>query len=157
MMNINFTLIGQMITFAVFVWFTMKYVWPPITKAMQEREKKIADGLAAGEKGQRDLELARHKSIVIIQEAKSEAARIVDQANKRAQRIVEDGKENARQEGDRLLQAARADIDQLMVKTKRDLQNQISGLAVTMAEKIIQRDIDTSTHRKFLDQLVTEI
>lgn len=156
-MDINVTLFGQMITFAVFVWFTMKYVWPPITKAMQEREKKIADGLAAGEKGQRDLELARHKSIEIIQEAKTEAARIIDQANKRAQRIVEEGKVNARLEGDRLLQAARADIDQLMVKTKRDLQHQVSGLAIIMAEKIIQRDIDTNTHRELLEQIVTEI
>lgn len=156
-MQINFTLIGQLITFAVLVLFTMKYVWPPITKAMQEREKRIADGLAAGEKGQRDLELAKHKSVEIIQEAKLEASKIIDQANKRALRIIEEGKENARQEGERLLLAAKDDIDQLINQAKRELQNQAGELAITMAEKIMQRDFDDKTHRKLLDQLVAEI
>ena len=156
-MDINITLLGQLITFAVFVWFTMKYVWPPIMKAMQEREQKIADGLAAAEKASRDLELAQHRSVEIIQEAKLEASRILDAANKRALRIVEDSKEAARVEGERLLQAAKTEIDQHVNQVKRDLQNQVTDLAISMAEKIVQRDIDAATHRKLLDQLVAEI
>lgn len=153
----NSTFIGQMLTFAVFVWFTMKYVWPHIIKAMREREKRIADGLAAAEKGQRDLELAQHKSVEIIQEAKLEASRLIDQANKRSARIIEDAKETARQEGERLIASAKADIEQQTLQAKRELQNQISDLAISMAEKIIQQDIDPKTHKKLLDQMVAEI
>lgn len=156
-MDINFTLVGQFITFAVFVWFTMKYVWPPIIKAMREREKRIADGLAAADRGQRDLELAKHKSIELIQEAKLEASRIIDQANKRGLRIVEESKENARVEGERMIAAAKMEMEQQMNQAKRDLQHQVSALAVEMAEKIIQRDIDANVHRKLLDQLVAEM
>lgn len=156
-MDINITLLGQTLTFAVFVWFTMKYVWPPIIKAMREREKRIADGLAAAEKAQRDLELARHKSLEILQEAKLEASRLIDQANKRAMRIIEDGKESARQESERILLAGKADVEQQMIQAKRELQAQISDLAIAMAEKIIQEDIDPKIHKKLLDQMVAEI
>src|SRR5882672_9963457 len=102
-MNINATLIGQMITFAVFVIFTMKFVWPPITKALQDREKKIADGLAAAEKGERSLDLATHKAKEIIQEAKVNANQLVEQAHARAAQLVEEAKEIARQESDRIV------------------------------------------------------
>lgn len=156
-MEINFTLIGQLITFAVLVFFTMKYVWPPILKAMQEREKTIADGLAAAEKGQRDLELARHKSKEIIQEAKLEGSRIIDQANKRATNIIAEGKQTAKQEVDRMLAAAKEDISQMTQQAKRELQNHISELAISMAEKVLQRGIDADTHRKLLDKMVAEI
>lgn len=156
-MEINFTIIGQLITFAVLVFFTMKYVWPPITQAMHEREKKIADGLAAAEKGQRDLELAEHKSVEIIQAAKIEAAHIVEQANKRAQRIIEEEKENARKEGERLIHSAQDEIEQMINQAKRDLQNQTAELAISMAQKIMQRDIDANTQRKLLDQIAAEI
>lgn len=157
MMQINLTLIGQLITFSVFIWFTMKYVWPPIKKAMDEREKRIADGLAAADQSQRDLELAKHRSVEILQEAKLEASRIVDQANKRAVRIVEESKETARQEGERILQATQAEIAQQIAQAKRDLHNQVSELALSMAEKIVQRDIDANAHRKLLEQMVAEI
>ncbi len=157
MMDINFTLIGQILTFVVFIWFTLKYVWPPITKAMQEREKRIADGLAAADKGQRDLELATHKSVEIMQEAKVNAARIVEQANKRATRIVEEAKENARLESQRLIDQAYAEIEQHVNHVKRELQKQAASLALTMAEKIVQRDIDSNTHKQLLEGLVTEI
>lgn len=156
-MDINLTLIGQMITFALFVWFTMKYVWPPITKAMQEREKKIADGLAAADKGQRDLELAMHKSLEILEEAKINASRIIDQANKRAAHIVEEAKEQAREEGKKIIERARDEVEQQVNEAKRQLQNQVAELAITMAEKIIQRDIDPKTHQQLLTQSTAEI
>src|SRR3990167_10033738 len=98
-MNINATLLGQFITFAILVWFTMRYVWPPITKAMHEREKKIAAGLEAAERGKRELEMAEHKALAILREAKGEASHIVELAHKRSIQIVDEAKENARQEG----------------------------------------------------------
>lgn len=156
-MEINFTLIGQLITFAVLVIFTMKYVWPPITKAMQVREKRIADGLAAAERGHKDLELARQQAITQLQEAKQEASRIIDSANKRATSIIEESKDTARTEGARIIQTARGEIEQMVNKAKGELQSQVSELAIAMAEKILQRDIDATTHRKLLDQFVAEI
>ena len=156
-MDINATLIGQMITFIVFIAFTMKFVWPAITKAMDDREKTIADGLAAAEKGQRDLELAQHKSIEIIQEAKLEATRLIDQANKRANRIVGESKDDARIEGDRILERAQEEVEQLMIKTKAQLKDQTASIALDMAEKIIEHDIDQKTHQKLLDKMLAEI
>jgi F-type H+-transporting ATPase subunit b len=156
-MDINITLFGQMLTFAVFVWFTMKYVWPPIMKAMQDREKKISDGLAAAERGHRDLELAQHKAVEVLQEARLEASRIIDQANQRAARLVEDSKQVARQEGERLIHTAQSEIDLMANEAKRQLQQQMGSLAISMAEKIVRRDIDASTQKKLLQQIVTEI
>lgn len=156
-MDINITLIGQLITFALLVWFTMRYVWPPIIKAMQERQKRIADGLAAGERGERDLELARQKSVEILHEAKQQASQLMDNANKRAAVLVDEGKETARQEAERIIKTAKDEITQLVNQAKRDLQNQASDLAIAMAEKIVQRDIDANTHRKLIDQMVAEI
>lgn len=156
-MDINATLIGQMITFVVFVVFTMKYVWPPITKALQDREKKIADGLAAAERGENSLELAKHKSVEILQEAKANSAQIVEQAHARAAHIVEEAKDVARQEGHRIITHAQSEIAQQFNQAKQQLQNQVSALALSMAEKIVQHDIDAATHRKLLDKMVEEI
>jgi F-type H+-transporting ATPase subunit b len=155
-MDINVTLIGQMLTFVVFVWFTMKFVWPPITKAMNNREKKIADGLAAGERGEHDLELARHKSVEIIQAAKVEAARVLDQANQRGDTIVEEAKEQGQAERRRLIVHAEQEIEQQTNQAKRELQQQIANLALSMAEKIVQRDIDQNLHRQWIDQAIAE-
>lgn len=155
-MDINMTLVGQMITFVIFIWFTMKYVWPAITKAMDEREKKIADGLAAAEKGQRDLELAKHKSVEILQEAKLEASRIIDVANQRSLRIVEEAKEHARNEGKRIIAHAEEDISQQKTAAKRELQNNAINLAVQMAEKLLQRDVDKASHEKILQNLIDQ-
>lgn len=157
MMSINATLIGQMITFAVFVWFTMKYVWPPITKAMQDREKRIADGLAAAERGQRDLELAKTRATEIVQEARQEATRIVDAANKRAATIVDEAKVAAREEGQRLINHAKSEITQEINEAKRQLQTQVANVAISIAEKLVQKDIDMSTHQQLLDKAVSEI
>lgn len=156
-MNLNLTLIGQMITFAVFVIFTMKYVWPPITKAMQDREKKIADGLAAGEKGELNLRLATNKSVEILQDAKADAAQIIAQAHSRADHIVEEAKQLAKKEGERLIAHAESEIQQNFNEAHRQLQKQIANLALDMAEKIVQRDIDPAAHKQLLDKMVTEI
>lgn len=156
-MSPNATLLGQMITFAVFIWFTMKYVWPHITKAMEEREKKIADGLATADRAQRDLELAKHRSAEILQEAKIKAGQIVDQANKRSMHIIEEAKETAREEVKRLLAAATVDIEQQKQQVKTELQQQAGVLALTIAEKIIQREIDNKAHQQLLNNLVEEM
>ena len=153
-MDINVTLIGQMITFAVFIWFTMKFIWPHITKAMHDREKKIADGLAAAEKGKRDLELAQHKSVEILQETKLKASQIVDAANKRGVHIVEEAKEAARKESKRLIASAQIEIEQQTQQVKDELRAQAGNLAVKMAGKIVAREIDPKAHQTLLDKMV---
>ncbi len=156
-MDLNATLLGQMITFAVFVIFTMKYVWPPITKAMSEREKKIADGLAAGQKGEQDLQIAKDKAADVLHEAKITAEQIISQARSRVDHIMEEGKQLAKKESERLIAHAHAEIEQQVTATKRQLQNQISVLALNMAEKIVQRTIDPAAHQKLLDKMVEEL
>jgi F-type H+-transporting ATPase subunit b len=156
-MNLNATLLGQMITFAVFVLFTMKYVWPPITKAMQDREKKIADGLAAGQRGEQDLQLAKNKAADMLREAKTTATQLIAQANSRAGHLMEEAKQAAKQEGERLIAHAHAEIEQQVVEAKRQLQSHVGLLAVQMAEKIVQRDIDVATHQVLLDKMVEEL
>ncbi len=156
-MDINITLIGQMITFAVFIWFTMKFVWPPIVKAMHDREKKIADGLAAAEQGKRELELAEHEAAKHIREAKLKAADIVEQANQRATRLIEEGKADARVEGDRLLELAKAEIQQERAQTEQALLAHVSQLALQGAEKVLGQQIDKSIHSQLFDQLIDEI
>ncbi len=156
-MDINATLLGQFITFAVLVWFTMKYVWPPLTKAMHDRQQRIADGLAAAERGKHELELAQHKSLEVVRDAKIHAADILDQANKRAGRIIDEAKDRARQEGERLLAISKMEIDQEMLNAKQQLREQIAHIAVAGAEKILQKHIDISTDEHLLQQLVTEI
>jgi F-type H+-transporting ATPase subunit b len=156
-MDINATLLGQLITFAVFVWFTMKYVWPPITKAMQEREKKIADGLNAAERGHRELELAQHKATEQLRDAKNHAAEILDQAHKRANQIVEEAKERAREEGERLLTIARGDIEQEMQSARQQLRNEVAKLVITGAEKILAQQIDSKLQHALVEKLIAEV
>jgi F-type H+-transporting ATPase subunit b len=156
-MEINATIIGQLLTFAILVWFTMKYVWPPITKAMTEREKKIASGLEAAERGKRELENAEHKSLSIIQEAKREASHLIEQAHKRSAQVVEEAKEAARQESHRIVEHAKGEIAREVSQAKEVLRKQLASLAVAGAEKIIQRNIDVSAQSGLLDKLVAEI
>jgi len=155
--NLNLTLVGQMITFAIFVWFTMKYVWPPITKAMAERSKRIADGLAAAEQGKRDLEIAHHKAVEQLRDAKIQAAGIIEQATQRANHIVEDAKEHARNEGGRLLAVAKSEINQEVIRAKQELQLQVSGLAIAMAQKILQRELDAAKHADLINHMLEEL
>lgn len=150
----NATLLGQLITFAVLVWFTMKYVWPPITKAMQDREKRIASGLEASLRGQRELEEAGHKALSIIQDAKREASHLVDQAHKRSQQLIDEAKSDARQEGAKVIEMAQEEIARQVSQTKEALRKQLATLAVQGAEKIIQRNLDASTQAALLDEFV---
>ena len=156
-MDINATIIGQLITFIVLVWFTMKYVWPPITNAITDREKKIASGLEAGERGKRELENAAHKAKTIVGDAKVEATQIIDLAHKRSLQIIEDAKETARTEGSRIIERAQEDIAREISQTKEALRKQLAGLAVAGAEKIIQRNLDASAQMALLDEFAAEI
>lgn len=151
-MSINATLIGQMITFALLVWFTMKFVWPPLMQAMEERQKKIADGLAAADKGKHEMDLAEKRATALLREAKDQAAEIVSLAQKRASEVVEESKHTAKQEGDRMIVAAKAEIDRELQSTREGLRQQVATLAVTAAEQILQREVDQNKHREILDE-----
>jgi len=150
--SINATLIGQMITFALLVWFTMKFVWPPLMQAMEERQKKIADGLAAADKGKHEMDLAEKRATALLREAKDQAAEIVSLAQKRASEVVEESKHTAKQEGDRMIVAAKAEIDRELQSTREGLRQQVATLAVTAAEQILQREVDQNKHREILDE-----
>jgi F-type H+-transporting ATPase subunit b len=156
-MNINLTLIAQLISFAVFVWFTMKYVWPPMVKAMEDRKAKIADGLAAAERGVHEQELAKKAALEKLHEAKQQSAEIVSRAEKRAAEIVDEAKDQARVEGERLLTAARAEIEQEANKTREALRAKVAELAVLGAEKILRKEINADAHKDIVDSLAKQI
>lgn len=156
-MNINLTLFGQMVTFAIFVWFCMKFVWPVIIAAMEERQQKIADGLDAADRAMRDLEAAQDKATDQMKEAKLEAAGIVDQANKRANQIVDDAKQQAITEGDRLKVAAEAEIEQEVNRAKEELRASVAGLAIAGAEKVLEASIDDKANRALVDNLASQL
>jgi F-type H+-transporting ATPase subunit b len=156
-MEINATLLGQLITFWLLVWFTMKYVWPPITKAMHDREKKIAAGLAASERSKRELELAEHKALAIVREAKQEASVIIDQAHKRSVQLIDEAKDNARNEGKRIMEHSQEEFAREVSQTKEVLRKQLAGLAIAGAEKIIKRNLDVTTNTALLDEFVAGI
>lgn len=156
-MNINATLIGQSITFLIFVWFCMKYIWPPIMNALETRKKTIADGLAAAERAKLDLELARKKATENLHEAKTQAAEIIAQAEKRAAQMVEEAKIAAKSEGDRQLAGAKAEIEQEANRARESLREQVANLAVAGAEKILRREVNAQTHADLLAQLKAEL
>jgi F-type H+-transporting ATPase subunit b len=155
--NINLTLIGQMLAFVAFVVFCMKYVWPPILTAMQERESKIAEGLAAADKASQDLELAKEKAVERLREAKEEAAGIVEAANRRANQIVEEAKSAAVAEADRVKAAAQAEIEQESNRAREQLRSQVAALSVAGAEQVLGASIDASAHADLLDKLAAEL
>lgn len=156
-MDINATIIGQFITFGILVWFTMKYVWPPIIKTIHDREKKIAGGLEAAERSKRELETAEHKSFTIIREAKQQATQIIEQANLHSAQLIEEAKDQAKQESRRIIDMAQGDIDREVAQAKEALKKQLATLAVTGAEKIIQRQLDPALHDDLLNKLAAEI
>ncbi|MEO1080823.1 MAG: F0F1 ATP synthase subunit B [Pseudomonadota bacterium] len=156
-MNINLTLIGQMIAFMAFVVFCMKYVWPPILAAMHEREQKIADGLAAADKASHDLELAKEKATERLREAKEEAAGIVDAANRRASQIVDEAKSAAVVEADRVKAAAQAEIEQESNRAREQLRGQVAALSLVGAERVLGASIDAGAHADMLDKLAAEL
>ncbi len=156
-MNFNATLIGQMITFAVFVWFCMKYIWPPLMAALDERNARISEGLAAAQRGQQDLEDAQSKVGESLNDAKQQAQEIINQAQKRANEIVDEAKDAARDEADKIKVAATADIDQQVNSAREHLRKEVSSIALAGAEQILKREVDAKAHAAVLDELVAQI
>ena len=156
-MNINLTLLGQMGTFFVLVWVTMKYIWPPIMKAMADRQQTIADGLAAAERGRKEQELAEVRVTEVIKEARDRAADIIVSAEKRSTQLVEEAKDTAKVEGERILSSARSEIDQQINRARETLRGQVAALTVSGAGQILGREIDDQAHVKLLDELVAEL
>ncbi|MBI2381837.1 MAG: F0F1 ATP synthase subunit B [Gammaproteobacteria bacterium] len=156
-MNPNMTLLAQAISFAIFVVFTMKFVWPPLIKAIEERQKKIADGLAASERGQHDLDLAKKEAGNILKDAKHQAAEILEHANKRGVAMVEEAKAEAKVEADRVKAGALAELEQEVNRAKEALRGQVASLAVAGAEKILARNIDASAQADLVEKLVAEL
>lgn len=156
-MSINATLIGQMITFSLLVWFTMKYVWPPLMQALEERKKKIAEGLAAADKGKHEMELAEKRATAVLREAKDQAADIVNLAQKRANELVDESKQAAKDEGERIVAAAQAEIEREIQKAKEGLRQQVAVLAVSAAEQILQKEVDKKKHKAIIENLGKEL
>lgn len=156
-MNINLTLIGQMLAFIGFVVFCMKYVWPPILAAMHEREQKIAEGLAAADKADHDLELAKAKAVERLMDAKTEAGGIVDAANRRAAQIVDEAKDAAVQEADRVKTAAHAEIEQDANRAREKLRGQVAALSLAGAEKVLGSAVDADAHAGLVEKLAAEL
>ena len=156
-MNINLTLIGQSITFALFVWFCMKFIWPPIVNALEARRKQIADGLAAADRGKHELELAAKRATESLHEAKQKAAEIIAQAEKRAAQIIDESKNAAKVEGDRQLAAAQAEIEQEAFRAREQLREQVAALVVAGAEKVLRREVDAKAHADLLEVIKSEL
>ncbi|MCX7116858.1 MAG: F0F1 ATP synthase subunit B [Legionellales bacterium] len=156
-MDINITLVVQMLVFGAFVWFTMKFVWPPLSKALEERQEKIAEGLAAAERGRKELELSQHRVKDEMKQAKVQATDIIEKANRRAASIVEEAKDDARLEAQKLAKMANEQISQEVNRAKDTLRQQVASLAVLGAERILMREIDEKANRALLDHLIEEI
>ena len=156
-MDINLTLIGQTIAMIVFVWFCMKFIWPPILYAIEERQEQIAVGLAAAEKGQDKLVQAQAEAEEIVADARKQATSILDQAHARANEIMAEGKSDGVKERERQLTAAKAEIDQEINKAREELRGQVSAIAIASAEKILKREIDDKAHEDILGKLAQEL
>ena len=156
-MNFNATLLGQTIAFIVFVWFCKKYVWPLFAAVLEERKKRIADGLEAAARAEKDLELAQQRSTDQMKEAKVEAAAIIDQANKRAAQIVDEAKEQAREEGKRIIAGANAEIEQEVNRAREALREKVAAIAISGAEKILEKSVDQAANEEMLNKLASEL
>jgi len=156
-MNINATLLGQAISFAIFVWFCMKFVWPPLTKALADRQKKIADGLNAASKAQDDLKVAHEQVAQELKAAKEQTAQLLEQANRRASQLVEEAKAQAQAESERVKAQAREQIEQESNRARDVLRAQVAALAIAGAEKILQAEVNAAAHAAMLNQLATEL
>jgi len=155
--NINLTLIVQMLVFIILIWFTMKFVWPMILGPMEERSKKIAAGLAAGEKGREELAQARERAEAVIREARERANQIIDQAQHRANDLVEQAKGTATAEGRRLVEAAKQQIELEASHAREALRREVATIAVSAASKVLEREIDPRAHADLLSKLATQI
>jgi F-type H+-transporting ATPase subunit b len=155
--TINATLIAQMLVFLILIWFTMKYIWPPLMTAMDERARRISEGLSAAEKARKDLADADARVQDEIRKARTEAASIIDKAHQQASQIVEKAKQDAIVEATRQKATAAADIESMAHRAREELRSQVASLAVSGAEKILKREIDANAHKALLDQLVAEM
>lgn len=156
-MNLNATLFAQMVVFLILAWFTMKFVWPPLINALDERAKKIADGLAAAEKGKTELEAAHKRVDQELASARNEGQQRIADAEKRALVVAEEIKTNAQAEAARILAQAKADAEQQVVKAREALRAEVAALAVKGAEQILKREVDQTAHAQLLDQLKAEL
>ncbi|HCV21026.1 MAG: F0F1 ATP synthase subunit B [Arenicellales bacterium] len=156
-MNINLTLIGQSIAFIIFVWFCMKFIWPLIISALDERKTRIADGLAAAEEGQKEKARAQEHVAQAMSEAKEQAQEIIRRAERREVEMVEEAKNSARVEGERILVAAKSEIEKEANIAREALRGQVAALAVAGAAKILSREVDESAHARMLDDLTAEL
>jgi F-type H+-transporting ATPase subunit b len=155
--SINATLIAQMIVFLILIWFTMKFIWPPLTKAMDDRAKRIAEGLSAAERARKELADADARVADEIKKARSEAMAIIDKAHQQANQIIDKARQDAIVEATRQKATAAADIESMTHRAREELRGQVATLAVSGAEKILKREIDANAHRALLDQLVAEM
>ena len=156
-MDINMTLIGQTIAMAIFVWFCMKYIWPPMMLALDERRQNIADGLAAAEEGQKALAEAQSKFEETVHEAREQAAQILAQANKRSAEIVEEARTTAREEGEKLVAQAKSEIELEAAKARDELRSQVAAVALTGAQQLLERELSAADHQAMLDKLASEL
>ncbi len=156
-MDINATIIGQAITFAIFIWFTLKFVWPPITAALEERAQKIADGLAAAERGKSDLAQAERKSADALVEARQKGAEIIALSEKRRVEIIEEAKAEALAAAERIKQAAQAEVEQETFRARESLRAKVAELAVAGAERILRREINAEAHAELLTAISAEL
>ncbi len=156
-MNINLTLIGQTVTFIVFVWFCMKFIWPPLMGVLEKRRQTIADGLAAGEKGRHELELAEKRAVDIVKKAKHDATDVIAAAERRAAEIADQAKDTAAAEAKRIVEAARGEIDQELNRVREQLRESVSKLAVAGASRILEKEVDAKAHAQLLESVVRQL
>lgn len=156
-MNINLTLFGQTVTFIVFVWFCLKFIWPHIIKAMEDRKTQIAEGLAAGERGRHEQELGEKRALEVIREAKDQAKEILAQAHRRGDEIVDEAKNDGRAEGERMLRAAEAEIEQQMNQTREKLRLDVVKLSLQGAQQVLGREVDEKAHTEQLERLAAQL
>jgi F-type H+-transporting ATPase subunit b len=156
-MNLNLSMLAQAITFAAFIWFTVKFVWPPMLRAIEARQKTIADGLAAAEQGKRSLETSAKQADVAINEARSRAQEIIAQAEKRSAQMIDEARNAAKEEGNREKAAAKAEIAQEVTRAREQLRDRVASLAVAGAEKILRREVDAKAHGELLESIKRQL
>jgi F-type H+-transporting ATPase subunit b len=156
-MDVNATLIGQALVFIILIWFTFKFIWPPLLGAIEQRQKKIAEGLAAGEEGQQQLKQAHQDADVIIREARERAHKIIEQAQQRANEDIEQAKGTAKSEGERLVAAAQQQIELESTRARETLRHEVGSFAVQAASKLLEREIDPRAHADLIDKLAAQI
>jgi F-type H+-transporting ATPase subunit b len=156
-MNLNLTMVAQAITFAAFIWFTVKFVWPPMLRAIETRQKTVADGLAAAEQGKRSLEQSTRQADDAVKEARARAQEIIAQAEKRASQMVDEARNAAKEEGNREKAAAKAEIEQQVTRAREQLRDRVASLAIAGAEKILRREVDAKAHGELLESIKRQL